>query len=84
MGQVEFCATTQGDGCAKHTSGVFEHEVHFFCRNHLCCDDQVAFIFAILIIHHDDEFALFEVANGFFDGIEFEIFHYPYTLLLYI
>ena len=84
MGQVKFCASAQGDGCAEHASGVFQHEVHFFGCDLLCCDNQVAFILAILIIHHDDKLALSEIVDGFFDGIEFEIFHFPYTLLLYI
>ena len=36
------------------------------------------------VIYDNDEFALPEVFDGFFGGIESEFFHFPYTLLLYI
>ena len=49
---------------------MLEHEVHFLGVDLLGCDDEVALVFAVLVIHYDNEFAFFDVFDGLFYGIE--------------
>ena len=56
-GQVEFAGAVRCDGDAHETAGVSDHEI-----DHLgCCvlggNDEVALVFAVLVIYNDDEFA---------------------------
>src|SRR5574344_1826624 len=73
--QVEFDATADGDRCAEYATCVFQHEVHHFWSDFLCCTDEVALVLAVFIIYNDDEFAFAEVVNGFLYGIYFEFLH---------
>ena len=64
--QFELVGAADGDGCAEHASGVFQHEVHLLGCYLLCCNDQVAFVLAVFVIDHDDKLAFSEVVHGFF------------------
>ena len=75
MGQVEFLAAAQCDWCAQYASGVFQHEIHLLGRNLLGGDNQVALVLTVLVIHHDDEFALPEVVEGLFYGAKSKSCH---------
>ena len=65
MGQVEFLTALDGDGSAKHATGVLQHEVHFLGCDLLGCDDEVALVLAVLVIDYDHELAFPEVFYGF-------------------
>ena len=80
MGQIEFFTTRKSDRGAEHSSCVLEHEVHFLGCYFFGGNDEIAFVFAILIVNHDDEFPFFEVFYGSFDAAEFEVFHIPYYI----
>ena len=66
MGQVELFAAREGDGRAEHATRVLEHEVHFLGRNLLGGNNEVALVFAVLVVNDNDEFALAEVFDGLF------------------
>ena len=42
---------------------MFQHEIHFFRINLLCCYDKVSFILTVLIINDNHELAFFEVLD---------------------
>ena len=46
------------------------HEVNGLRRYLFRCNGQVAFVFAVFIIHHDDHLSRFNVFNGFLYGRE--------------
>ena len=75
MRQVEFATAAQRDGCAEHSACVFQHEVHHFGRDFLGGADEVALVFAVFVIDHDDEFSLLKIYKGFFDGVQFDCVH---------
>ena len=83
VGQVKFFATCFRDGGAEQSARIFQHEIHHFSGNGFCCADEIAFVFAVLIIHDDDELTFSEVFYGFVDAVEFNNFHY-YIPYLYI
>ena len=69
MRQFQFLAAGNGNRRAKHSPGMFQHEVdflrgHFFGSNH-----QIAFVLAVFVIHHDKEFAFLEILDGFFHAV---------------
>ena len=66
MGQAEAVAGLYGDGGAKHATAVGQHEVDLFRRDQFGGGDEVAFVLAVLIVHDDDQFAVFEVLYGGF------------------
>ena len=62
---------------------MFQHEVHLLCCDLLGGDDQIALVFAVLIIHNDDKLALCEVLNGFFYAVQLHLFHVtPYLYIV--
>ena len=61
---------------AQDAAAVVHHEVHFIRRYLLRCNDKVAFIFTIFIIHDDQELTFLEVFQGFFNSIQLDFFHH--------
>ena len=47
------------------------HEVDDFGRGMPRGDEEVAFIFAILVIHDDDDFTALDRFDGFWDSVQF-------------
>ena len=70
MGQLEFLAALDGDRCAEHASGVFQHEVHLLGSNLLGSDNQVALVFAILIVDDNHELSGLEIFDGLFYQVQ--------------
>ena len=64
--QLELAATLLCDGCTEDTATLLEHVIDFLRSDEFGGRDQVAFVFAILIIDDNDEFSGFEVLKGFF------------------
>ena len=50
-----------------------DHKGHFLRRDIFGCDDEVAFVFAVGGVEDDDEFAVFEGADGVWDAVEVEL-----------
>lgn len=73
----------EGDGKKERTSvggeGEYtlpcmpDHKGHFLRRDIFGCDDEVAFVFAVGGVEDDDEFAVFEGADGVWDAVEVEL-----------
>ena len=62
----------------RHTdqpAGLLCHKVDIFACAELGGHDQVAFVFPILVVRHQDHFALLDGVDGFLDGVEFEFLH---------
>ena len=73
--QSELVAAFNGDGSAEHAASVFQHEVHLLGGDEFSCHDEVAFVFAVFVIDHDDKLSFFEVLKCFFDGSQFKVTH---------
>ena len=69
-------ATLVGDRGTQHTTPLTQHEIDFLLSNFLGCYNEIAFIFAILVIDNDDKFAAFQLFDGFINGIQFEFVHF--------
>ena len=76
--QFELAATLLCDGRAENTATLLEHVVDFLRRDEFGGRNQVAFVFAILIIDDNDEFSGFEVLKGFFYRGELNFRHEIY------
>jgi len=68
MRQVKFLASRQRDRSTKHATRVLEHEIHFLRCYLLGCDDEVALVLAVFIVHDDYEFSFLEVLHCIFDA----------------
>ena len=68
MGEVKLLASGERDGHAEHASCVLEHEIHFLGCDLLGCDDEVALVLAVFIVHDDYEFSFLEVLHCIFDA----------------
>ena len=59
---------------ARLTATVPQHKIDVFRRNFFRGADEVALVFAVFVVDDDDDFALFERVDRFFDRIEL-VFH---------
>ena len=75
MLQFELAATLVGDGCAKHAAPATQHEIDGLGGGEFGGHDEVALVFAVFIVNHDDEFAGFEIFYCLIDRGETELFH---------
>ncbi len=66
-GEVKLAATRKRQRGAKHPAGVFEHEVYLFGGDFLGSDNEIAFVFTILVVNHNHHFPLAEILKGTFD-----------------
>lgn len=73
--ESQFVRQFAAHGHADEPFGVGCHEIDVFQRGELRGANQVAFVLAVGVVRHDDDFPGAQVGDGFFDGIEFEIFH---------
>ncbi len=55
---------------ANQAARVLAHEIDRFGRHHLCGHYQVAFVFAILVVQHDDHLAGADVLDRVLDRVE--------------
>ena len=84
MGKIQLFGTADGQWSAEHATGLLQHKVdHLWC-NLLSGTDKVAFILAVFIIYHDDEFAGLEVNECLFDSVEFQWFHILVVFCIYL
>jgi hypothetical protein len=67
---VQFDRLFLQNRCAQNATGVPNHERHSFRRRLAGGHDQVAFILAVVVVHHHDHFALTDGGKSLFDGIE--------------
>ena len=65
--QIQFFCTRQCNRSTQHTAGMLEHEVHSFSGNFFCCNNQIAFIFTVLIVHNDNKLSLLKILEGVFN-----------------
>ena len=75
MRQIQFLAPGNRDGGTQHPPGVLQHEVHLFGGYQLGGNDEIAFVFAVFVINHNDKIAGLEVFYGFFYRIQLNRFH---------
>src|SRR3989442_15913273 len=68
--EMEFVAALFGQREADQAAGVLGHEVDGVGRDFIGGHGQVAFVFAVLVVHQDDHAALANVFDGFFDSGE--------------
>ena len=68
--EMEFVAALFGQGEADQAAGVLGHEVDGLGRDFIGGHGQVAFVFAVFVVHQDDHAALANVFDGFFDSGE--------------
>ena len=68
--EFELVVALLGDGEADEAASVFRHEVDGFGGDVFGGDDQVAFVFAVFVIHEDDHFAGADVVDDFRGGVQ--------------
>ena len=68
--EFELVVARLGDGEADEAAPVFRHEVDGFGGDVFGGDDQVAFVFAVFVIHEDDHFADADVVDDFRGGVQ--------------
>jgi hypothetical protein len=64
QGQVEVLHPLRGEGNADETGGVGEEEGDLLRGDRVGGHDQIAFVLAILVVHHDDDLALTDRRYG--------------------
>src|ERR1700719_5336448 len=64
--QVQRVAALFGERKADQPAAVLGHEVDGFGRHAVGCHRQIAFVFAVLVIHQDDHAPLANFFDGFF------------------
>ena len=74
FGKPQLFAAFHRDWHAEHATRVFEHEIHLFGRDFFCGHDEVAFVFAVFVVHHDYEFAFAEVLDCLLDAVKSDFF----------
>ena len=70
---VQFLCAFFGDRSANQAAGVFRHEINNFRGYFFRRADQIAFIFPVFIIGHDDEPAVSDILQNGFHTVEFKI-----------
>ncbi|MPM21529.1 hypothetical protein SDC9_102198 [bioreactor metagenome] len=65
-GQLQFFGTLYGNGCTNKPPGVRFHKVDLFRGNTFGGDNQIAFVFAVFVINHDNKVTLFYFFDSFF------------------
>ena len=68
--QGQLLAAFARQGQTDQATAVFGHEVDVLGPHHRGNHQQVTFVFAVLVVDDDDHFALGEVGEDFFDGVE--------------
>ena len=63
---VELLAAGDGERCAEHPACVFEHEVDLLGGYLFSGNNQVAFVFAVFVIDHNNHFPFAEIDEGAF------------------
>ena len=72
---------------AEDPAAVFYHEIDYFRCDFFCCDDEIAFILAVLVINHDNDLAVSELLYRSFDILFYDFginthLRSPYTILI--
>ena len=68
-------ATLGSDGSAQHTATLAQHEIDFLLSDFLGRNDEVALIFTVLVIDHDDKLTAFELLHSLVYSIQFDFVH---------
>src|ERR1700682_5919198 len=68
--QAQLAAALARQGEADEAAPIARHEVHVLRTNAIRCHDEVAFIFAILVVHDHGHFTEAQVLEDFVDCIE--------------
>ena len=68
--EIQFAAARNRKRAAKHATPLVEHEVHLFGSNLFGGDNEIALIFTVFVINHDQELAVLEIFNGLFNRIK--------------
>ena len=71
LGQAELVAALRGEGEADEPAPVLRHEIDDLGRDELGRADEVAFVFAVGVVRHDDDLPVAEVLDGLVDRSEF-------------
>jgi hypothetical protein len=67
---VQVVQTLAGHGKTNQTTTMSCHEVDRFGRDLFCCNHEVTFIFAVLVIDDDDHTAVLDFDKGVFNRCE--------------
>ena len=68
--KLKFLHPLRREGQADQSTSVSSHEIDGFGGDFLGGHDEIAFVFAILVVHEDHHAAMGNVRNGVFDAIK--------------
>ena len=69
--QLQKFTTIPGKRQADQAARIGRHEIYVFCAHALGGNDQIAFVFAVFIIHQYHHLALANIVDDFFYRIQF-------------
>ena len=73
--EVELPAPVFGQRGTEYAAAVMQHEIDYFRSYLLGCHDEVAFVFPVFVVHHDDDLTLAEILEDLLYGIKLPLFH---------
>ena len=82
--QAQLFATLPGHGHADQAAAEPRHKVDGFRRAVFCCHYQVAFVFAIFVVHQDNHLALTDIFDYLFNTVQCHTVPHPVTPALTI
>ena len=68
--QPQFIAARLEKRGANQPTAVSRHEVDHFWRRVARGEKEIAFVFAILVVHDDDDFTALDGLDGLRDGVQ--------------
>ena len=66
--QAQLVHPVLGQGQTDQATAVRGHEIDYFRGDFFRGADQIAFVFAVLVINHDDHASVANIGRGCFDG----------------
>ena len=76
--QFELGATLLRQRCAQDATALLKHEIHDLGGDLFRGDDEIALVFAVLVIDDDDDFSVAEVLDDLLHAIEHRLLCHVY------
>ena len=73
--ELQLLTVVAAHGHADQTFSVYSHKVYVLRGGKFCGADEITFIFSVRIVGAEDNLPLTQILQGFFNGVESEIFH---------
>ena len=72
MFKPQLVATLYGNRRTQHTTAITQHKIHMLGCHQFGSHNQVALVFAVLVIYYNNELSFFEILYSFLNRSKFE------------